>query len=109
MLHRLTVYGLSLQAPLFAVFEPSERVSMSYFTATKNFLVVSTLDNVCTRLVFWKYVEGVWEPAGEMEDAVIANVSMSAVDSDESDQVGSLTSERASGSFGSQRNQQSFV
>jgi len=76
------------KAALTALFQPSERVSLSYYTATKNFLVVCTLDNVKTRLVWWKYLEeGGWQAAGEQPEAAIANISLSAVDSDENDQV----------------------
>jgi len=79
---------VGLQAALTALFQPSERVSLSYYTATKNFLVVCTLDNVKTRLVWWKYLEqGGWQAAGEQPEAAIANISLSAVDSDENDQV----------------------
>jgi prolyl oligopeptidase PreP (S9A serine peptidase family) len=78
----------AVQATLTALFEPSERVSLSTFSATKNFLIVSTLDNVKTRLVWWKYLqEGGWQPAGEQPEAAIANISLSAVDADETDQV----------------------
>ena len=37
------------------LFTPTSRCSLSDFDATKNYLVLQMLDNVCMRLQFWRY------------------------------------------------------
>lgn len=38
-------------------FEPTERTAYEYFTVTKNYLVLSTMDNVKSKLTFYKLIE----------------------------------------------------
>jgi len=81
-------------AALHALFVPSERVSLSSYTATQNYLLLHTLDNVCSRLKYWRYEgEGRFEDAGEEAEARIRGVSVSAVDNDQSDELWVTTSD----------------
>jgi hypothetical protein len=45
-------------ASFTTLFTPTERVSLSYYTKTRNFLILDTLDNVKSRLMFWRYEDG---------------------------------------------------
>ena len=47
--------GTSEYTPLF---EPTERTAYEYYTATKNYLILSTMDNVKSKLSFFKIVDG---------------------------------------------------
>jgi prolyl oligopeptidase len=38
----------------FVLFEPTERTAYEYYTMTKNYLVLSTMDNVKSKLLFYK-------------------------------------------------------
>ena len=48
------------------LFTPSARISLSSYTKTMNTLVLNTLENVKSRLHFWKYTQQE-APAGESE------------------------------------------
>ena len=69
------------------------QVSLSSHTKTKNFLIISTLENVKSRLHFWSYAPTkkgdltscVWKDAGAEDNAVIRGSSVVAVDSHEND------------------------
>lgn len=77
------------------LFKPSERVSMDSWTNTKNYLLVQTLDNVKSRVSYWKYLapedtgkpHGSWSYVGAEKDAQIRGASLRAVDDDESDDI----------------------
>jgi prolyl oligopeptidase len=43
------------------LFEPSERVSLSYAATTRNHVLVGTLDNVHTKLAQFDLMDGVWK------------------------------------------------
>lgn len=64
------------------LFEPTERTAYEYFTATKNYLILSTMDNVKSKLSFYKIVEGgsKLEPVGRRREAQIRDCSVSPVD-----------------------------
>ena len=80
-------------AKFTVVFTPSARVSLSGYTKTKNFLIVSTLENVKSRLHFWSYAPTKrgdlasceWKNVGAEDAAVIRGASVTAVDSREND------------------------
>ena len=103
-------------ATFTTLFSPTDRISLGGFpTKTKNFLIISTLENVKSRLHFWKYaVErdegrgrggdggggagagagggagggatgGVWTYAGAEPLAIIRGASVDEVDADEGD------------------------
>eukprot|EP01038_Epipyxis_sp_PR26KG_P009903 gene9903-13323_t len=83
------------QAEISILFEPSNTVSLESYTATKDYIIISKLDNVKNRLAFWKYVVdnekssnnatiGQWIFCGNERDAVIRGAYLSAVDSDHS-------------------------
>ena len=80
-------------AKFTVLFTPSARVSLSGYTKTKNFLIVSTLENVKSRLRFWSYTPTKrgdlssceWKDGGAEETAVIRGASVAAVDSREND------------------------
>lgn len=75
------------------LFEPTERTSLEGFTATKNRLAVSYMDNVLTRLQLWSYDSGggsassPWEKFGPAVGLGTDSFSVSALDGDESDAV----------------------
>lgn len=46
-----------LIASFTALFEPSATVSLESYTATKDYLVLETLDTVKSRFVFWRFDE----------------------------------------------------
>jgi prolyl oligopeptidase len=69
------------------LFEPTERTALEYYTATKNYVILVTMDNVQSKLDFYKienqssslkYVGGDNQPQARA-------VSVSAVDSQDSD------------------------
>ena len=76
------------------LFEPTERTALEYYTATKNFVILVSMDNVKSKLDFYKieddaaslqYVGGDKEPQARA-------VSASAVDSQDSDEFWFTTS-----------------
>lgn len=75
-------------AAFTVLFEPPAdgRVSLSDTAVTKNYLILETLDNVKSRLHFWKYAVGAgWSCCGAEAEAVTRGLSVSAVDSDSCD------------------------
>jgi len=70
-------------ASFTVLFEPPAdgRVSLSDSAVTKNYLILETLDNVKSRLHFWKYARGAgWSHCGAEKEAVTRGLSVSAVD-----------------------------
>lgn len=48
----------SAECTYSVLFEPTERTAYEYFTCTKNYLILSTMDNVKAKLSFFKIEEG---------------------------------------------------
>jgi prolyl oligopeptidase len=69
---------------LTALFEPTERTSLAGFSDTKNYLLLNELDNVRSRPYQLHYADGKWDRTAIAAPAFGA-VSVSGVDSDESD------------------------
>ena len=90
------------------LFEPTARSSVADFTRTKHYLILDILDNVKSRLVYWKYDDstttnsssqdsasgaavggverkGKWVYIAGEEEAVVRGVSITALDDDKSD------------------------
>eukprot|EP01134_Creolimax_fragrantissima_P006464 CFRG6464T1 len=68
-----------LIAPLFV---PSDNCSLDDYTGTNQFMIVSTLEDVKIKLVFWKWSSGHWTKVGEENEALIRSASCRPVDSD---------------------------
>jgi len=79
--------GGPASAALTVLFGPTERCSLEYYSATRNFLVLVTLDSVKSRLRYWRYEGGRWEDAGSEASAKIRGVSVGPIDSEESDEL----------------------
>ncbi len=68
------------------LFEPTERKSLDTVGDTKNYLILTELDNVNSRPYLLSQKNGVWERA-KMEVPAFGSVSVDGIDSDESDAV----------------------
>ena len=66
------------------LFEPTERKSLESLTDTKNYLILTELDNVNSRPYLLSQKDGKWQRE-KMEAPSFGTVSISGVDSDESD------------------------
>lgn len=75
------------------LFDPQPRVSMarSGYTTTRNYVVITTLDNVNGRLTAWHYDSGQWQKI-TIDTPAIGSVSARAIDSDHSDEIFVTTS-----------------
>jgi prolyl oligopeptidase len=80
---------------LSVLFEPTERISLGYWTGTRNYVILSLLDNVKSRFVMFRYDEaskgfvadtGVAKRLG-LDKASMDKLDCWAEDSDESDRV----------------------
>jgi prolyl oligopeptidase len=67
-----------------AVFEPSERMSLTSFDATRRFLLLDILDNVKSRIVEARFSDGKWRQRTVAVPAA-ASIDVSALDRDDSD------------------------
>ncbi|MFC4158671.1 prolyl oligopeptidase family serine peptidase [Chitinimonas lacunae] len=67
-----------------ALFEPRDQVALSGYTATKNFLIIETLDNVKSRLTEWKFADGRWSSRA-IDAPTFGSLGVQPVDSDLSD------------------------
>ena len=75
-------------AQFTVLFSPEERVSLDSFTALKDFVVLHVLDNVKSKLSFWRFDvaegPGRWSKHSEERAAVIRGASVRAYAPDES-------------------------
>jgi prolyl oligopeptidase len=69
---------------LSAVFEPSARISLSSFTATKDYLILTELDNVRSRPWLVQYKDGNWNRS-RLDAPEFGTVSIDAIDEENSD------------------------
>ena len=68
------------------LFTPTERCSLEGYTITNNFVVLETLDNVLSRVIFWRHSKDRgWVLSSEEEKPAIRGVSFRAVDEDTND------------------------
>ena len=77
------------------LFEPTERTAYEYFSCTKNFLILSTMDNVKSKLQFFKIDDNgnsLTLVSGDTE-ASIRDCSVRALDSTDSDEFWFTTSD----------------
>jgi len=72
---------------LTVLFEPTETCSLEASAETKNYLVLSCLDNVVTQCRFWKYADGAFTLERELKGEVGVSPSFSAVSADDSDAI----------------------
>ena len=89
-LHEVIAKGLDAEPTV--LYAPTPRVSLESYTATKNYIILEYLDNVKSRLHFWRFSEGKWQDEGMEKEASIRGCSVSAVDSDETDEYWFTTS-----------------
>lgn len=67
------------------LFQQQDRVSLDDFEVTYNYVIVHSLENVKSRLTFWKYENNCWKFKGSEPNAIIRGLSFSAVDKNEND------------------------
>jgi prolyl oligopeptidase len=67
------------------LFEPSERISLSAFTETKHFLILTELDNVRSRAYALRNVRGKWTRSA-LDAPSFGTVSLEGIDSEHSDE-----------------------
>jgi len=70
---------------LTAIFEPSETRSLEDVSATKNYLLITELDNVRSRPFLLRYTRGEWKRT-PIDAPAFGSVSINGIDSDESDE-----------------------
>ena len=70
------------------LFEPTAKTAYEYYSVTKNYVVLSTMDNVKSKLQFYKIEDGgvSLKRVGGDDDAQILNTSVSPVDPNENDE-----------------------
>eukprot|EP00440_Ansanella_granifera_P033074 gb/GFBE01035886.1/.p1 GENE.gb/GFBE01035886.1/~~gb/GFBE01035886.1/.p1 ORF type:complete len:698 (+),score=148.88 gb/GFBE01035886.1/:1-2094(+) len=69
------------------LFAPSPSESLEDTTGTLNYLILSVLNDVKTKLVFWEYKDGTWVDRGSETGLGMENVSLGGVDSDKNDEL----------------------
>ena len=78
-------------AEFMALFTPSDTASLEGVATTKNFVILTLLDTVKSKLVFWEYGSTGWVQLSEAEQQLdkeaneLASVSVRAVDPDHND------------------------
>ncbi|CAJ1439539.1 unnamed protein product [Effrenium voratum] len=72
---------------LEVLFAPSASESLEDTTGTKNFLILSILEDVKIKLVFWEYKAGSWVQRGVEKGLGTESVSLSSVQADEGDDL----------------------
>ena len=75
------------------LFKPSARTSLEEVTTTRNYLILSVLDNVASRLYAFARKDGQWQPRKELPTPRFGVVSVSAVDDINSDEYFVTTSD----------------
>ena len=75
-------------AAFTVLFEPTDRCSLDGMTVTAGHVVLDVLDNVRSKVIFWKHTTGLgWVKKSEEETPVIRGISLRAVDEDNNDFV----------------------
>jgi prolyl oligopeptidase len=68
------------------LFKPSARISLNDITPTRNYVLLTVLDNVASRVYALTRKDGKWLPRQELPTPRFGVVSVSAVDEDNSDE-----------------------
>lgn len=76
------------------LFQPTDRTALEYYSATKNYVILVTMDNVKSKLDFYKIEDDgrSLKYVGGDQEAQVRAVSVSAVDSQDSDEFWFTTS-----------------
>lgn len=74
------------------LFEPTERTAYEDFSLTKNYLILSTMDNVKSKLEFYKLEDDGFKFVGGDAEAQIRSCDAGAIDSTENDEIWLYTS-----------------
>jgi len=69
------------------LFAPTLSESLEASCGTRNFLVLTILEDVKTKLMFWEYKDGAWINRGVEKGLGMESVSLSAVEADHSDDL----------------------
>lgn len=72
------------QREFTVLFTPTETTSLTGTTATRNYLLVQSLDNVKSRLDEWKFANGKWT-SRQVNLPTMGSVNVSAMDAERSD------------------------
>jgi prolyl oligopeptidase len=89
-------HGKEAEATAFQIlFQPTDRTAYEYFTCTKNYLVLSTMDNVKSKLQFYKLENAGTSLTlvGADPEAKIRSCSVRPMDSNDSDEFWFTTSD----------------
>jgi prolyl oligopeptidase len=75
-----------LDSALTVLFEPTATVSLESMTLLQSFVILTVLDDIKSRLIFWEYstAENQWICRGQEAKPVIRGVTLYAYDSDRS-------------------------
>ena len=80
------------KAEYHALFEPTDRTAIEGMSFTKNYAILSIMDNVKSKLQFWKMDQDGFTFVGGDEEAQIRACDAGAIDSTESDEIFLYTS-----------------
>ena len=80
------------EALLTVLFAPTPTCSLEVADETRNYLIISALDNVVSELRFWRYKDGNWALERSYREKGLASPSASAVNAESSDAVWVTTS-----------------
>ena len=69
------------------LFEPTDRTAHDGYSFTKNYLILSTMDNVKSKITFYKIGDDGFTFVGGDKEAQIRSIDASALDSTESDEI----------------------
>jgi prolyl oligopeptidase len=72
---------------MMSLFTPTETNSLLSSSETRNYLILSVLDNVAEELRFWKFDKGSWTLERTFKEDGFLQTSAQAVDSDNSDAI----------------------
>jgi len=75
------------QSMMTELFIPTESCSLEATTETRNYVILSALDDVVTELRFWKYDKGSWALERTFKEEGLLSPSVSAVSPDSSDAI----------------------
>ncbi len=59
------------------LFSPTERCFLDSYTQTQNYVVLELLDNVLSKVVFWKFTGGKWLKKSEEMEARVRGTNTS--------------------------------
>jgi len=67
-----------------SLFEPTDRTALEHYTATKNHVILTTLDNVKGRIVDWSFAQGKWL-RHDVDAPAFGSLGVTAIDADTTD------------------------